>query len=345
MSSMLEEAIVDAKALREAALKNAEAAVVEKYSTEVKSAVSRLLSEQDPLGLEDDPLGGPIVTDAPALDQAEGEVSSTTMEQVPMAHLEDEGIVEVDLDNILAAAAEAPDDDFSEDLGDVADNIDINLEDEEAQVDLDDDSAMNVPGNRHDDEIEINEAELVNIFKEMMVVDIPQVELDRAEEALSQDQKEEDEGSLYVYTDGMEEEDIKHLQKVSAENDRLQNENKVITKILQKMKGKLQETNLQNARLLYANRVLTDPSLNEQQKNKVVDMVGKATSVEEAKMMYETLQKTLAGGSNTAPAQSLSEVITRTSSVVLGGARNERPTSTDSDPTYNRWATLAGMNK
>ena len=35
MSSLLEEAIVDAKALKEAALKNAESAVLEKYSTEV----------------------------------------------------------------------------------------------------------------------------------------------------------------------------------------------------------------------------------------------------------------------------------------------------------------------
>jgi hypothetical protein len=35
MSSLLEEAIVDAKALKEAALKNAENAVLEKYSGEV----------------------------------------------------------------------------------------------------------------------------------------------------------------------------------------------------------------------------------------------------------------------------------------------------------------------
>ena len=36
MSSLLNEAIVDAKALREAALKNAETSVIEKYSEEVK---------------------------------------------------------------------------------------------------------------------------------------------------------------------------------------------------------------------------------------------------------------------------------------------------------------------
>ena len=39
MSSLLEEAIVDAKALKEAALKNAENAVLEKYSGDVKKAL------------------------------------------------------------------------------------------------------------------------------------------------------------------------------------------------------------------------------------------------------------------------------------------------------------------
>ena len=48
MSSLLNEAIVDAKALREAALKNAETSVIEKYSEEVKKTLDDLL-EQDGL--------------------------------------------------------------------------------------------------------------------------------------------------------------------------------------------------------------------------------------------------------------------------------------------------------
>ena len=48
MSSMLEQAIIDAEALKEAALKNAEQAIIEKYSEEVKSAVDNLLEQDDP---------------------------------------------------------------------------------------------------------------------------------------------------------------------------------------------------------------------------------------------------------------------------------------------------------
>ena len=39
MSSLLEQAIIDATALKEAALKNEEAQVLERYSTEVKDAI------------------------------------------------------------------------------------------------------------------------------------------------------------------------------------------------------------------------------------------------------------------------------------------------------------------
>jgi DNA replication initiation complex subunit (GINS family) len=57
---MLEQAIVDAAALREAALKNAEQSVIEKYAPEIKAAVNSLLesdnviTEQE-MGMESTP--------------------------------------------------------------------------------------------------------------------------------------------------------------------------------------------------------------------------------------------------------------------------------------------------
>ena len=46
MSNLLKEAIVDAKALRESALKNAETIVIEKYSEEVKNTLQKLLEQE-----------------------------------------------------------------------------------------------------------------------------------------------------------------------------------------------------------------------------------------------------------------------------------------------------------
>ena len=70
MSNLLKEAIVDAKALREAALKNAEASVIDKYSDEVRATLNKLLEQEDTdLGL-DDPLGGDELGLPPAPDAA-----------------------------------------------------------------------------------------------------------------------------------------------------------------------------------------------------------------------------------------------------------------------------------
>ena len=43
MSNMLEQAIIDAATLREAALKNAEQSIIEKYAPQIKKAVAEML--------------------------------------------------------------------------------------------------------------------------------------------------------------------------------------------------------------------------------------------------------------------------------------------------------------
>ena len=47
MSNMLEQAIADAAALREQAIKNAEQSVIEKYSHQIKEAVDAMLENKD----------------------------------------------------------------------------------------------------------------------------------------------------------------------------------------------------------------------------------------------------------------------------------------------------------
>jgi len=320
MSSMLDQAIVDAQALREAAIRSAEEEVIQKYSDEVKVAVSRLLEQ------EDDPL-----------EDAGDEADSTAMEQVPMAHVPTEGdeeIVEVNLDDILAAAdADEPSVgdgiDSELDRQEIADEVGLDLE-------IEDDAA---PANRSD-ELELSEDELVNMFKEMLVVDIPEEIFAEAEDQAETEELEAAIESEKSLKDGMDEKDIEAQAKMNAKLESLSRQNNKLKNLLRQTKDKLEEINLQNARLLYANRVLTDTSLNEQQKNKIAELVKGARSVGEAKTIYETLQKTMADSKQSGP-KSLSEAVTRRSSVILSGRREEKST-TDKNPTYNRWATLAG---
>jgi hypothetical protein len=70
MSSLLNEAIVDAKALREAALKNAETAVIEKYSQEVKETLNNLLEQEEaPLDDLEGALDAEVTTEADDIDE------------------------------------------------------------------------------------------------------------------------------------------------------------------------------------------------------------------------------------------------------------------------------------
>ena len=68
MSSMLEQAIVDAAALREAALKNAEQSVIEKYAPEIKAAVESLLEDDSQIVQEQEEA---IATSAPPMSAVE----------------------------------------------------------------------------------------------------------------------------------------------------------------------------------------------------------------------------------------------------------------------------------
>jgi hypothetical protein len=110
--------------------------------------------------------------------------------------------------------------------------------------------------------------------------------------------------------------------------------------IINKLNNKLNESNLLNAKLLYQNRVLDSISLNERQKDKIVDAIQNANSVEEAKIIFETLQSTVGTRNNKKVPESLNEVITRSSSAFIPRKEEKRK---DNNPFTERMKTLAGL--
>jgi hypothetical protein len=113
----------------------------------------------------------------------------------------------------------------------------------------------------------------------------------------------------------------------------------------QEMKGKLSEVQLMNAKLLYSNKVLSDASLNERQKNKIVESLAGAESIDNIKIVYETLQSAVEENTSRAP-KSLSEAVSRRSSPIL--LKAQRRDDRDANPineTLQRMRILAGINK
>lgn len=316
MSTLLEQAIVDAEALKEAAIKNAEAAIIEKYSSEVRDAVNSLLEqEEETLGEEEE---------------------SPVMEEVPYAVEEgDEPImVRLDLEALERALSEEeePVEESHEDLADtLEEEIEEALETEGEETDL-------------DEEIELDE-EILDAIAEELKVDLGIPDQGLGGRSTPTDRNlQGQEVTLAALKDDELAEEHEALQKAREETgmyvnqvNELKQDNSNLQKTILHLKQRLEEVNLSNARLLYTNRVLNSPSLNERQKTRIVESISNADSVEEAKVIYETLQSAVGDKTKSSP-QSLREAVERPSSTLP--RRRENNTQ---NPHFSRMRALAGI--
>ena len=76
------------------------------------------------------------------------------------------------------------------------------------------------------------------------------------------------------------------------ENEEMAEELEETKKALETIKGELNEVNLLNSKLLYVNRIFKANQLDEVQKLRVVETLDNASTVKEAKLIYETIKDT-----------------------------------------------------
>ena len=375
MSDMLEQAIIDAEALREAATKNAETLVLEKYSSQIKGAVESLLEQEEPAAdsldeLADDLMASPDPGGAPP-GSAE---QSSVMEHIPLAvTAENNEQVEIPLDQLLEEVSN-----LTQALrfnGDVIGDPElyehnmIDFDDELLEEGLYEDDYLEEELFLEDDFfLEEGEPSMVtdlsdeDTLEEQLTVDLagpnksgwtgmPEGEFRLAEEellALEQDSKIREERAAMRKA-------VKDLQEVSEstnkQNTKLAAALKKSTKFTAELKDaveilkeKLDKASVVNAKLLYQNKALESDSLNERQKQKLVEAVSNAETIEEAKVIFETLQNTVGSTSRKQQPNSLSEAVQKSSSVILS-ARKQKSGGQKQNPTLNRWKFLAGIDK
>ena len=298
MSSMLEQAIVDANALREVAIKTAESNLVEKYSNQIKEAVETLLEQ--PLPGEEDPmaaLGGdpaaamdPAAMMAPApmpgpepgpgAEGVEAPLAATEGEKLCPCP-EEEEVVVVKLDDLVRQAEEA---DLEGEEGDFSpkdvEALGEPVEDEE----LEDEEEEEIP---LEESIEVTEDELVDLLETLKVdvspdsvrsgwAGMPSAYLDEAEElelARRRDDKvSEDLEELLAAVEELQEsnehyenmllEAKNYIGKLEKQNQEKLNQAaqtlEEVKEVAYTLKDKLDEANKSNARLLYTNKVLSN---------------------------------------------------------------------------------------
>jgi septal ring factor EnvC (AmiA/AmiB activator) len=141
----------------------------------------------------------------------------------------------------------------------------------------------------------------------------------------------------------------KEMEEKEAENkdlkeklDQLTNQGNKFKRIILELKDKLDEVSLDNARYLYSNRVLKSASLNERQKEKLVESISSAKTIEEAKVIFDTLQSTVQSISKDRKPKSLDEVVQKRSSRLYHIKEQKQSTS---DSVVERMQRLAGIQK
>tara|TARA_R110000824_G_scaffold23827_2_gene84673 strand:+ start:271 stop:1566 length:1296 start_codon:yes stop_codon:yes gene_type:complete len=428
MSNLLDQAIIDAEALKEVAMRNAEAAILDKFSGQIKEAVEQILDEQpeeEPVedfeaGEEEASEGEELVDDLTP-GSAEGvkmcacpEIDDNMKvtfdlkdleQKLAMGPLEDAEALAGEID---AAAEETEDKEGFTDL--MTESVEINDEDleeiifettglneeftlseealeemisgdytleedllEELMAMLDEDTFIDDPDARAADieggalagdpekaayAAEALEESKEDVVEEALTVDIdplktqksgwlntPQGTFQLAEEELLAMLEDSERREKF---DEMK----KALKKLQESNKKLENninrlkgDKKELINVVGKVKDKLNETNLANAKLLYTNKVLISDSLNERQKNKIAEALSNSESVEEAKVIYETLQSATGSTIKNKKPESLSEATNRTTStLILSHRKRDRENTTQNDSSINRWKILAGLN-
>ena len=359
-STMLEQAIIDAKSLKEAAVKTAEEELLKKYSSEIKEAVQNLLEQdEDPLTIGED-------TSTETEDVVE-ELEMKALDGESNSDLEEGEMVELDLDALKEELEEAAKPDFL-DLDKDGDkeepmkkaakdkkekeetNEAVDVEDPEQPLDSDEIA----------EEIEITEENIAAAIEEILKVDyetVPRGDLGTTHPTKAQQEyavdaelaknessdAEEDDNKSESLIKELEE-NIKKLQKkldsVNLEKNKINEEYKNLKKVSMKAANKLEELNLSNAKLLYQNRILESDSLNERQKQRLVEKVSNADSINEAKIIFDTLNEELEARKSRAP-KNLSEVTSKNSQLILKS--NKPAKSSAQEQVSSRMKKLAGL--
>ena len=304
--SLLDQAIIDARELREAALRSAEQSILDKYAPEVRKAVDSMLSEQE------DMMGGEAPEPKTSIDAplaaAEGE------KLCPCPEEDEEAEIEIDfaeLEDMADEGEAAPMDDLAMDMGAEAEPeeeedvlaLQEELNEEEEAFELSEEDVKEL-------RMELDEEELNDLY-EKLVTDLGhtksgwfphgptqtkyalELELARQQGDEAQEELEATKAAL----DRMEEQTTKMISKLKKQNSQhsqtiseMEEKNTQYSNVILDMEGKINELLLINSRLLYANRVMESVSLNERQKKHLVEAISKARSPEEAKTIFESLQ-------------------------------------------------------
>ena len=363
-NDLLKEAIADAKAVKETAIANAKLALEEAFTPHLKSMLSAKLEEMDKDDEDIDKSTTNEEEDVYEGDEEESdrlkykhrrdyERSEDDMNEINL----DELLAELELDEDARTDAEeegyldgmedekkdlkedertdAEEEGYEDGMKDEKEDMEDDMDDEE--IDLEDMSEDDLKGFIEDvikdlvadgtieagDEAMEDEEDVVDMDDMESVEDVEDVDVEIELDEMTK--KEKAEGD-----------DRKKDDKIEAETEKMRF--KEALDEINALKVELNEVNLLNAKLLYTNKVFKSKNLSEDKKVKVLKAFDKASTVKEAKVIFETLNEGL---------------VSKTEAIVRPRGIASKATGTiteakkqpiiESNDVYNRMRKLAGL--
>jgi hypothetical protein len=137
-----------------------------------------------------------------------------------------------------------------------------------------------------------------------------------------------------------------HLQTENVNLKRSLKEHRNVVKFL---KNRINEINMVNAKLLYANKLFKQFDLNNQQKARIIETFDRAINVREVKMVYATLAEAYTG-KTAAPTKKVRQITEGMASKPVGSTKPKTKAATqvineEADVIRSRFQKLAGIIK
>jgi hypothetical protein len=328
-TDLLKEAIADADAIKKLAIENAKASLNQAFDSKIKSMLAARLQEEAD---ETEELEEEVEeTDEAKKHSSEDEDSKEDSKEDAA---EPEDVDEIDINKILAEMEDEEDVEpemeeakHKEEEEEESEEEGEEKETDEAHAEPDADNAGGKSDNDADNEETDEEVDLNALLKELEMEE-GSYEENKDEEEMEEAKDEEGEKDMHAKMEKMKEEHAAEIAEIKSQ--------------AAKLAGKVNETNLINAKLLYLNKILHKHSLNEAQKVKVIAAFDKATTVKEAKIVFESLNEAFVVKTEKSKTN-LKESLGFASKAA--GNSTKREIITEADVQVARWQKLAGINK
>jgi hypothetical protein len=358
----LKEAIADAKAVRETAIANAKIALEEAFTPRLQSILSKKLTaemegEEEADVNEDNDISTGIGTGdnkqpADKANSAQTDLSGISKETSP----EGEELEDYDKVKDLTEG----EDEESEEMGEEYSTEDdeeapaMEGEDEMGEDELDLESIIReleaqIAGEEsHDDEAPAMEGEDMPVEEPAVEpTEEPAMEADDAE--MADDEIDLDEilrEMGYGEDENSEEDKAEDAGEMKAEVAKLETELAEAIAVIKSLKGTINEVNLLNAKLLYANKLFRGYNLTNEQKVKVVENLDRTSTVREVKLVYATLSESMKfTGTERKVAQVKKNITEGIASKAQASTAPKKEIIAESNELANRFKQLAGIIK